>query len=208
MLIADAGNNRVRRVDVNGMITTLAGHGDHFGFSGDGGPATEAQFNTGDGSFPTVMGLIVDRDGNVYVADSGNHRVRKIDRQGTITTVAGTGQAGYSGDGGPAVAADLAFPTHLAFDADGSLYISDDPTGSVDSNRIRKVDANGIITTVAGVGERGYPVDGGPATLATLNHPSGLAFDGDGNLYIVDRENNRVRKVDADGIISSVVGGG
>jgi sugar lactone lactonase YvrE len=210
LYIADAFNNRVRQVNLQGMITTIAGSGGAGGYSGDGGPATAAQLHTSGTGVLTfwMVGLAVDGEGNLYVADSLNYRVRRIDRQGVITTIAGTGQSGYSGDGGPATAAQLSYPTDLAIDVNGNLYISDNPTGVVDSNRVRKVDKNGIITTVAGRGERGYPVDGGPAVLAALNHPSGLAIDSEGNLFIVDAGNNRVRRVDTNGIITTVVGGG
>jgi sugar lactone lactonase YvrE len=206
LYIDDAMIDQVRRVDPGGLITTIAGNG-AIGFSGDGGPAVDAQLN----STPSenhLPGIVVGADGTVYFSDVGNSRVRRIDLQGIITTVAGTGQPGYSGDGGPGAAARLGWPTDLALDAAGNLFISDNPGGGEDGNRVRRVDRNGIITTVAGVDTRGPAVDGGPATATTLNHPRGLAIDPEGNLYIVDGENQRVRKVDQNGIITTVAGGG
>jgi sugar lactone lactonase YvrE len=205
LYIADHNNNRVRKVDSQGVITTVAGNGTA-GFAGDGGPATDAQLNTETGvSKPDLggpMNIAVDAEGNLYIGDSGNARVRKVVATGGITTIAGTGENGFSGDGGPATAAQVSSPSGLAFDAEGSLYIADN------GNRIRKIDKAGLITTIAGTGENGYSGDGGLATKAALNGPASIIFDPQGNLYFVDSVNSRVRKIDKSGIITTVAGGG
>ena len=193
LYIADTVNGRVRRVDgQTGVITTVAGTGE-WGYSGDGGPATEAELNG-------PVSLAIDATGNLYIADTVNRRVRRVDGQtGVITTVAGTGEWGYSGDGGPATEAELARSAGLAFDGAGNLYIAD--------SCVRRVDAlTGVITTVAGCGAEGFSWDRGAATSAQgiittaeeamVNMPCGLAFDGAGNLYIADSFNHRVLKVD------------
>ena len=203
--IADSGNDRVRKVDAAGTITTLAGTGVK-GYSGDGGPATHARLDN-------PRGVVVDGLGNVYIADTGNFRVRKVDMAGTITTFAGTGEQGFGGDGdgGPASQAKLSKPVGVAVDGQGNVYITL-PTwwgrfGYVyRSDRVRKVDPAGTITTFAGIGSRGYSGDGGPAVSAELNLPHGVAVDGLGNVYIADSGNHRVRKVDAAGTISTFVG--
>ncbi|QJD85675.1 cadherin-like beta sandwich domain-containing protein [Cohnella herbarum] len=179
------------------IIVTVAGTGS-YGSSGDGGLATDAEIKD-------PRGIVFDSNGNLYIADSGGNRVRKVDKStGIITTVAGTGAQGFSGDGGQAEDAQLAYPSGIAFDAAGNLYISD--TGN---NRVRRVDADdGIITTVAGTGNKGYLGDNGPATFADLNGPTALAFDRAGNLYIADTGNNRVRKVSTSGTIITVAGTG
>ncbi len=220
LYIADHNNNRVRKVDTQGMITTVAGTGTA-GFSGDGGPATKAQLNTETpllGSPPGAdewSGLAVDAAGNLYIADSGNARIRKVDRKGVITTIAGTGVAGFSGDSGPAKAAELSAPTALALDAAGNLYIADGPSASAaldlkynDLNYIRKVDTKGIITTLAGTGPAGYSGDGGPAVKASLSGPSSIIVDAQGTLYIADAGNNHLRKIDKAGVITTVAGVG
>ena len=181
-------------------ITTIAGTG-VASYSGDGGPATSAAIN-----FPESVA--VDHAGNIYFADLTNFRVRKVDPSGTITTVAGCGQVTTPcalvglGDGGPATAPFMG-PFDVAVDSAGTLYIADDGHQS-----IRKVDSSGIITTVAGNGKAGFSGDGGPATGAALNGPGGIAFDSAGNLYIADLSNNRIRKVDTAGIITTVAGNG
>ena len=195
LYIADSGNNRIRKVDMNGTITTVAGNGAN-GFSGDGGPAVEASL-----SYPE--GIMIDSSGNFYIADSGNFRIRKVDTNGIITTVAGSGANGFSGDGGPAVEASLSWSWGIASESSGNFYIAD--SGNF---RIRKVDTNGIITTVAGSGANGFSGDGGPAVEASLSYPEGIAIDGAGNLYIADCGNNRIRKVDTNGIITTVAGNG
>lgn len=195
VFVADRDNQRIRKIDTSGIITTIAGTGTA-GFSGDGGPATSAQLN-----FPNGVG--VDGAGNVYVGDSGNSRVRKIDTSGVITTVAGTGVPGYSGNGGPATSAQLNSPNQVAFDSGGNLYIADYFNGA-----IRKVDPAGTISSVAGGGVLGYSGDGGPATSARLNQPAGVAVDAFGNIYISDSNNHRVRMVDASGTITTIAGTG
>ena len=191
LYIADTNDHRVRLV-ANGIISTLAGDGGE-GFSGDGGPAAAAQLNGPEG-------VAVDAGGNVYIADSGNLRVRKVSA-GIITTVAGHGSGGFVGDGGPAGNAQLDNPSGVAMDSQDNLYIAD--TGN---HAIRMV-SQGSITTVAGNGTAGYSGDGGKATSAQLNSPLGVAVDAAGNLYIADTGNNVVREVSG-GIITPVAGNG
>ena len=192
--VADYTNNRIRKIAPDGTITTIAGNG-KAGYSGDGGPATSAELNTPDR-------VTVDGQGNVYIADSNNNRVRKVTSAGIITTVAGNGKAGYGGDGGAATSAELNFPDGTAFDAAGNLYISD-----ANNNRVRVVAPDGTITTAAGNGMASYSGDGGPATSASLNSPAGVAVNTDGHLFISDQNNNRIRKV-TNGTITTVVGTG
>lgn len=199
IFIADTLNDRIRRVDaLSGFISTVAGTGAN-GFSGDGGPATRA-------SLAHPGGLDLDAAGNLFIADTGNHRIRRVDAAtGIISTVAGDGTDGLSGDGGLAVAASLNNPNAAALDATGNLFIAD-----VGNNRIRRVDvATGIISTVAGNGDRGFGGDDGPAIDASLGFPDGMAFDIAGNLFIAELLNNRIRRVDgATGVISTVAGNG
>ena len=186
LYIADSSNNRIRKVNTGGTISTVAGGALVPGFSGDGGPATAA------GLF-LPGGVALDSAGNIYIADIANNRIRKVNTAGVITTVAGNGTKGFSGDGGAASGAGLnLFGVHagLAVDGAGNLYIPD-----IANHRIRKVDASGIISTVAGNGIAGFSGDGGPAINAGLNNPSDVAVDGAGNFYIADTTNNRVRKV-------------
>jgi uncharacterized protein (TIGR03437 family) len=195
--ICDTQNHRVRKVSPNGVITAFAGSG-ALGSSGDGGPAIEASMNE-------PRGVIVDKAGNVYIADSQNNKIRRVTPDGRIDTFAGTNRADFGGDGGPAKDAFLNFPLGLALDSAGHLYFSDNG-----NNRVRRVDAaDGKITTVAGNGFVGFDGDGGPATAATLSFPAGVAVDGAGNIYLVDQGNARVRRVSvADGKISTVAGTG
>jgi sugar lactone lactonase YvrE len=195
LLFADDLNNRIRKVDTNGIITTVAGNGNS-GFSGDGGAATNARVYG-------PAGVALDTLGNLYIAESGNKRIRKVAANGIITTVAGNGTNGFSGDGGAATNASLYDPNGVVLDAVGDFYIAD--TGN---NRIRKVDTNGVITTVAGNGTNGFSGDGGSATNASLDAPEGVAADAAGNLYIADTDNNRIRKVGTNGIINTVAGNG
>ncbi len=194
----DSFNSRIRRVGPDGIITTMAGYGGHanFGFSGDGGPATQARFFA-----PTDVA--VGADGSLYIADKHNSRVRRVGSDGIISTVAGNGGVGDSGDGGPATQANFYSPSSVAVGADGSLYFVDE-TG----NKVRRVRPDGIITTVAGNGTKGYSGDGGPATQAALNYPQGVAVGANGNLYISDWQNYRIRLVTPDGIITTVAGNG
>ncbi len=182
LYIADMFNNRIRKVDPSGVITTVAGTG-KAGFSGDGGPAVEAQFN-GPG------GIAVDTAGNVYIAEAGSHRIRRIDPAGIIETVAGGGKKGVVGEGGPATEAGLLWPADVWVDAEGNLYIAD--SGSA---RVRKVDPAGVITTVAGIGVKSFSGDGGPAIEAALNQPLGVTLGTDGALYIAEFESALVRRV-------------
>ncbi len=186
---ADTGTSALDRY----TITTFAGTDTDLR---DGGLATSAQL-----TFP--YGVTTDEQGNVYIADSYNHRIRKVDSAGIITTFAGTGEKGYAGDGGPATGAKLNWPTGVAVDDNGNVYIADR-----NNERIRKVDSAGIITTYAGNGEWGYDTDhdGVPATKVTLNWPTGITLDGEGNLYIADTYNHRIRKVDTSGIITTIAG--
>lgn len=175
-------------------INTIAGTGTA-GFNGDGQLATNAWLN-----FPREAA--VDAQGNIYIADDTNNRIRKVALDGTISTFAGTGNVGYNGDNQPAFQANLANPTGVYAAPDGSVYISD--TGH---HRVRRVDTNGVITTVAGTGAAGFSGDGGDATLAQINRPAGIAVDSNGNIYIGDDNNDRIRKVDSNGIISTFVSG-
>jgi hypothetical protein len=199
LYIADGGHDRIRKVDTNGIITTVAGDGGE-DFSGDGVAAT----NT---SLSSPNGVAFDASGNWYIADSANERVRKVDVNGTITTVAGNGNnanaGNYSGDGGAATNATLAYPFGVGLDLLGNLYVAD-----AVNNRIRRVDTNGIIATVAGNGTATFAGDNGAATNASLNYPEGVYLDGLGNLYIADSGNNRVRMVATNGVITTVAGGG
>jgi predicted phage tail protein/sugar lactone lactonase YvrE len=193
--VADTSNHRIRRVSTTGAITTVAGNGTS-GFSGDGGPATSAQLR-----FPE--GVWVDAGGDLYIADTGNHRVRKVDTSGVISTVAGTGTAGFSGDGGPATAAQLNGPRDITTGG-ANLYIVDGL-----NHRIRRVTIAGTISTFAGNGVEGYAGDGGAATSARLNDPSGVAYDTvTSNLLVSDTDNHRVRVIGPSGNISTFIGTG
>jgi hypothetical protein len=189
LFIADTANSRIRKVDTNGIITTVAGGGS----GGDGGAATNASLNV-------PYGVAVDTSGDLFIADTLNNCVREVGTNGIITTVAG---GGSGGDGGPATDASLSYPSGVAVDGPGNLFIAE-----WGNSRIRKVDTNGIITTVAGNGTAGYSGDGGVATNASLGWIYGVAVDGAGNLFIADESNSRIRKVDTSGIITTVAGNG
>jgi uncharacterized protein (TIGR03437 family) len=249
LYIADTGNQVVRRVGTNGIITTVAGSG-HYGFGGDGGPAAKALFSA-------VTGVAIDSSGNLYISDQQNSRIRKVNPEGIISTFAGNGTPGYAGDGGAAVNANLNVPSGLAIDDGGSLYVADwvavrkiAPDGAISTvagssccgvvadggpataailggaaavavdstgylyvaenfgQRIRRVSPQGIITTIAGNGKSAFTGDGGSATQASLSSPSGVAVDANGNVYIGDRDNDRVRRVNGGGSISTIAGQG
>ena len=246
LYIADFLSQRIRRVDAAGTITTVAGIGEP-GYGGDGGPAARARLN-----FPS--GVAADPNGNVYITDSGNHRVRLIDATGKITTIAGTGEAGYDWEG-PAVVARLNQPRGIAIDDSGNIYFGgylnfeirrvdaagnisgvegsnepyDGPGGeyrlsrdrgvavdgsgnvyvaNIDNNYVRRVDAKGAVSVIAGTREPGYRGDGGLAVEAQLSFPAGVAVDKTGNVYIADTGNHRIRKVDTSGIITTIAGTG
>jgi sugar lactone lactonase YvrE len=182
-------------ITVAPSIRTIAGDGTA-GASGDGGPAINAKLNG-----PSDMA--VDSKGNVYIADAYSSRVRKVDQNGVISTVAGTGSCTYNGDGIPAVTASVCQPYGIDVDAAGNLYIAD-----TYNSRVRKVDTSGTISTIAGTGTGGFGGDGGLATSAAVNTPTEVAVDAAGNLFIADRGNYRVRKIDTSGIISTVAGNG
>ncbi|MBT2416343.1 hypothetical protein J7F01_29640, partial [Streptomyces sp. ISL-22] len=181
-----------------GVLTTVTGTGvgGYNGDTDDGTPVFGAHLNSPDG-------LAADDAGNLYVVDTDNHRVRRVAADGTITTIAGTGTAGFSGDGGQAVEAQLSSPEGLILDRAGNLYIADDH-----NQRVRRVSADGVITTVAGTGEAGYGGDGAAATSAQLNNPFGLAMDRAGNLYITEHHGHRVRRMAPDGTITTFAGTG
>jgi uncharacterized protein (TIGR03437 family) len=195
LYIADTGNRRIRKISKAGIISTYAGNGNN-NFSGDGGVATLAALSG-------PQGVAVDAQGNVYIADTGNSRIRKVSTAGIITTLAGTGVAGYSGDNGPAIAAELNTPVRLTVDTSGNLYVSDS-----NANVVRRISAAGTITTFAGNGTAGFSGDGRLATAAALNNPHGLAIDASGGLLIADPGNNRIRYVNSSGVISTIAGNG
>jgi len=198
LYIADAGHNRIRKVSfATGIITTVAGSGPA-GSTGDGGAATSARIDTPEG-------VAVTSGGDIYIADKGNNKIRKVNAlTGIITTYAGTGTAGYSGDGGLALLARLTGPYGLDLASNGDLYIAD--TGN---SVVRRVSAlTGIITTYAGTGTAGFTGDGGAATSARLNLPQSIRLDASGNIYIADTANNRIRYVTAAGVISTIAGTG
>lgn len=194
LYIADTANYRVRKVS-GGIITTVAGNGVN-AFSGDGGLATNA-------SFSDVTSVVVDGAGNMYISDPDNRRIRKVTPSGIVSTIAGVGVEGFSGDGGPATSAMIGRPEALALDTFGNLYFADST-----QQRVRRIATNGIITTVAGNGVGGFSGDGGPAISASLDFPIGIAVDPFGNIYVADGNNNRIRKITTAGMISTVVGTG
>jgi len=178
LYIADTNNSTIRKV-ANGTISTVAGNGLQ-GYSGDGGPGLSAQLNDPEG-------VAVDATGNLYITDTLNYRIRMVSPAGNITTLAGNGVAGYSGDGGPAGQAQLSYPTGIAVDSAGNVFFGDAGAS------VRKIYANGTISTIAGNGSIGYTGDGGPATRASLNGPTGIAVDSRGDVYIADSANDAVR---------------
>lgn len=195
LLIADRGNQRIRKITPDGVIHTVAGNGTA-GFSGDGGPALGAALRE-------PAGIALGADGSIYIADTFNHRIRRVTPDGVIQTVAGNGAATYGGDGGSALKASLQLPHGVAVGADGTIYIAD-----TYNNRVRMVTPDGIIQTVAGNSTAGYSGDGGPASAALLSGPNGVAVGADGTLYIADTGNHRVRLVTSGGLIQTVAGNG
>ena len=194
--VCDAGANVIRKVNPSGIISTIAGNPTSFGFGGDGGPATASVLNG-------PIDIKVDAQNRIYICDRINRRIRMIDTTGIITTIAGNGTSGYTGDGGQATAAELSSPHGIVFDATGNLYFAD-------ANKcvVRKITPAGIISTIAGSGTYGFSGDSGPATLAKLAYPSSLAIDSAGNLFVSDEDNSCIRKIDASGTINTVIGTG
>ncbi len=195
LFIADNFNNCIRKVSVLGIISTFAGTGIP-GYSGDGGSATDA-------TLYHPISIVQGPSGNFYISDYANYVIRCVSPAGIISTVAGNGIPGYSGDGGPATDASIHFTFGIAFDAAGNMYLGDG-----NNNCIRKVSPSGIITTFAGTGIAGYGGDGGPASAALMNNAVDIAIDSSGNFYIDDQLNYRIRKIDASGTITTVVGNG
>ena len=193
LFFADQSNNRVRMISTSGIITTIVGNGVG-GFSGDGGQATAAEINA-------PQGIFIDKKGNIYIGDFFNNRIRKVNTSGIIRNIAGNGFTNFSGDGGPATAAELNGPSDVCVDTIGNVYIADETF-----SHIRIVNTSGIINTFAGNGVNGYSGDGGPATAAEIHGPSGVRIDAAQNIYIADLQNRVIRKVNTSGIISTVAG--
>ena len=191
LYIADPLNNRVRIIDAYGIVRTFAGNG-KAGYSGDGGKATSAELHS-------PYYVAIDAEGNVYISDTYNCRVRKVSSNGIITTVAGTGVSGGSGVNGPATKAEITYPYGLCFDEAGNLYIAD-------GLWVKKVTTQGIISNVVGSGQTTYGGDGGPATAASCGSNVAVTFDSKGNLYVADARYNAIRKVDGNGIITKFAG--
>jgi sugar lactone lactonase YvrE len=191
--VVERSGNRVRLIDPKGVISTVAGDGTA-GTGGDGGPATAAQISA-------ARGIAVGPDGSLYIADTGNNKVRRVAPDGNISTFAGTGNVAFDGDGGKATAASLASPRELAVDKDGNVYIVD-----YNNNRIRRVDKDGNISTFAGNGEKGSGGDGGDAKAAQLEAMSDISFDAQGNLLVTQALANKVRRITTDGKINLVAG--
>jgi len=195
LYLSDPSGHRIVRISPTGVVSAVAGIG-IAGFTGDGGPALQARFQR-------PAGLAMDAFGSLFVADLDNHRIRKVSPAGIVTTVAGTGTAGFAGDGGPAESAQLNYPRAVVVDVSGNLYIADTL-----NQRVRKVGLDGRITVFVGDGTASYGGDGGPATSAQLNSPQSIAMDVGGNLYIADFNNNRIRKVANNGMITTFAGTG
>jgi sugar lactone lactonase YvrE len=194
-VIADAGSHRVWKLTSTGFLVPLAGTGKQ-GFSGEDAPARQALLNH-------PYSVAIGADGCAFVADSDNHRIRKIDRKGRITTFAGTGTPGFSGDGGPAAQAALNFPLGLATDTVGNLFVAD-----TRNRRIRRIDRRGIITTIAGNGQSGYPKEGALALQSPLDRPEAIAIDPEDHFYLADGPHNCIRKVNDTGHLITIAGTG
>ena len=195
LYIADTGNQRIRKISAAGIITTVAGTGSS-GSGTDGVPATQSRLSN-------PMGLTLDAAGNLYIADSGNNQIRMVSPQGIISTVAGTGTAGFSGDGLPAKTAALHNPEDVAVDSAGNLYVADNA-----NFRVRKVDSKGTITTFVGTGQDVASGDGGPAASAGVGYVSSVAVDVAGNVLIGDLQEGRIRLVNLAGVITTIAGTG
>lgn len=193
--IADVFNHRIRKVDGKGIITTVTGTGVP-GYSGDGGLAVNAQLNT-------PYGIFLDRNDNLLIADSENHVIRKVGSDGIIRTFAGSGQRGYDGDGGAALAAKFDSPQSLAIDSQDRIYIGDEH-----NNAIRILEVDGTLRTLVGTKGQGFSGDGGPASLAQIADPENIWIRKDGSILISARDNSRLRLVSLDGIISTFAGRG
>jgi sugar lactone lactonase YvrE len=193
---ADHVNNRVRRVDAAGVITTFAGSGpaglNQGTFSGDGGPATEA-------TLQEPWGVAFDQTGRLYIADRDNARVRRVDLDGVISTVAGSGMRGSGGDGSPAIEAEICPPVGIAIDPTGNLVVLEPCT-----NKVRRVGPDGVITTIIGTGTDGFSGDGGPAALADIGSPDNAIFDSSGAMFLLS--SGRIRHIDTDGVITTIAG--
>jgi streptogramin lyase len=188
LYVADTGNHRIRKITPQGNVTTFAGSGN----------ATFANGNATSASFSAPSGLAFDASGNLYVADAGNHRIRKISPAGNVTTFAGSGNATFAN--GNATSASFHSPKGLAFDASGNLYVADSG-----NHRIRKISPVGTVTTFAGSGNATFA--NGNATSAGFNQPLGLSTDSSGNVYVADFHNHRIRKITPSGIVSTLAGG-
>ena len=203
LYIVDVGNQRIRKISTNGIISTFAGNGSA-GYAGDGGPATSARLYS-------PSGIAVDANGNVYIADRENNCVRRVSADGVISRFAGLGgerNFGFSGDGGLATQARFDLPSSITVDRNGNVFVVDEW-----NHRIRKIGINGIVNTIAGSGLSedkggGFSGDGGPATQALLNIPRGVVVGSDGSIYIADQNNDRIRKVDVNGLITTFAGTG
>ncbi|HWF07133.1 MAG TPA: NHL repeat-containing protein [Bryobacteraceae bacterium] len=195
LYVADTHNRRIRKISTSGIITTVAGNGVN-DYAGDGGSALNAALSN-------PLGVAIDGSGNLYIADTGNDRIRKVAPAGLIISIAGNGTNGYAGDGGPASAAELNAPSRIAVDTEGSIYFSD--TGN---NVVRRISTGGTITTVAGNGQYGFAGDGSQAVAAMLANPQGLAVDAQGGVIIADADNRRIRYVDTNGVITTIAGNG
>jgi serine/threonine-protein kinase len=196
LYVVDSGNHQIRTLTAGGTLGVFAGAGIP-GFLGDGGPASDARINK-------PGAAVVGPDGSVYIGDAGNHRIRKVTPNGIITTIAGNGTEGYSGDGGPATAAQLSSAERIAVDPSGNVYIAD-----YGNNRIRKIDAStGVITTIAGTGAEGYNGGGGPAAQAEINSPNDVAVTDDGTVYFANLGSDTVQKISPSGILATVAGTG
>ncbi len=201
LYISDTGNYRIRRVDAKGIITTIAGNG--LDTSSDGVPAIALRETPALKASIVPLGVVLDRTGTLFFCDSSTHRVAQLTSTGTIVTVAGNGNQGISGDGGPALAASLSVPLNIALDPSGNLFIAD-----LAVSGIRKVTSAGVIASLAGYGAAQFSGDNGPATLAAFNYPQSVALDGTGRMVIADSFNNRLRRVEKDGTVQTIAGTG